>query len=330
MEVNTEQVECPVCGQYANVHDLGRAGLTPEELLRIRQFIKDGTLGKMLTIAELVNRRMDPTSTSMELSFNETLEKFGIRHDGKLDQISRMMVGISEKIVGPGIGEVSEMIAAEELRQAFPEDEFDRSEAEHGTDIIARVSDRKSEVGKISISIKDTKHWKNDFIDQLERNMNKDSTRVGILITKKLPKGANPTGQVIHNNNHLYFLVHPQYALAIYAALRQVVIHMHQSEAYISTKEQELMQIGHISKALVQWISGNEYQEILDTLDTIKTSSEETDQTLLQMQDYVERHVKKGCDKQKKIRQQVLNAGSLLAGLKELLKGSSTQGEEEK
>ncbi len=329
MEVSTEQIECPVCGQYTNIHDLGRAGLTPEELMRIRQYIQDGVLGKMLTIADLVNRRIDPTTTSMELSFNETLEEFGTRHNDKLDQLARLLSGISEKIVGPGIGEVSEMIATEELRQAFPEDEFDRSSAEHGTDIIAIVSDRKSEVGKISISIKDTKHWKSDYLEQLEKNMNQDSTKVGILITKKLPKGANPTGQVVHNNNHMFFLVHPQYALAVYAALRQVVIHMHQSEAYITTKEQELMQIGRISKALVKWISGNEYQEILNTLETIKTSSEETDGVLLQMQDYVDRHVKKGCDKQKKIRQEVLNAGSLLTGLKDLLK-TSTQGDEEK
>jgi len=329
MVINTEQLECPVCGQYVNVHDLGRAGLTPEELLRISEHIKEGTLGKMLVIAEMVSRRMDPTTTSMELSFNETLEKFGIRNDEKLEQLVRMLSGITEKIVGPGIGDVSEMIASEELRQAFPQDEFDRSAADqHGTDIIAKVFDRKEETGKISISVKDTKHWKKEFLDQLEKNMNQDSTMVGILITKKLPKGANPTGQVLHNGNHMFFLVHPQYALAVYAALREVVIHVHQSEEYITTKEQELMQVGKISKALIKWISGNEYKEILDTLGGIKNCSEETEDVLLNMQEYVERHVKKASDKQKKIRQQVLNAGSLLSGLKDLLKGTSDEEDE--
>lgn len=331
MEVSTEQVECPVCGQYANVHDLGRAGLTPEELLRIRQYVKDGTLGKMLIIADMVSRRMDPTSTSMELSFNDTLERFGMKSGEKLDQLVRLLNGISEKIVGPGIGDVSEMIAAEELRQAFPQDEFDRSAADqHGTDIVAKVYDRKDHAGAISISVKETKHWKNEFVEQLEKNMNQDSTKLGILITKKLPKGTNPTGQVVHSNNQMLFLVHPQYALAVYAGLREVVIHMHESEQYIITKEQELMQIGRISKALVKWISGNEYQEIQNTLGEINTNSEETDGVLLQMQDYVERHVKKASEKQKKIRQQVLNAGNLLTGLKELLKSPSTYGDEEK
>ena len=79
MVVSTKQVECPVCGQYTDVHDLGRAGLTPEELLRIRQYIKDGILGKMLTLAEMVSRRIDPNSTSMELTINELLEKKDLR-----------------------------------------------------------------------------------------------------------------------------------------------------------------------------------------------------------------------------------------------------------
>src|SRR5207245_7345688 len=113
----------------------------------------------------------------------ETLERFGSKSDEKLDQLVRALNGISEKIVGPGIGDVSEMIAAEELRQAFPQDQFDRSAADqHGTDIIAKVFDRKDNVGSISISVKDTKHWKNEFIEQVEKNMEQDRSeerRVG-------------------------------------------------------------------------------------------------------------------------------------------------------
>ena len=144
MVVSTEQVECPVCGQYANVHDLGRAGLTPEELLRIRQFVKDGSLGKMLTIAEIVSQRMDTTSTSIELSVSEALQNFSNMFGEKMDVTTKILSGISEKIVGTGIGEVSEMITTEELRQAFTQDEFDTTQApKHGTDIIATVFDRK-------------------------------------------------------------------------------------------------------------------------------------------------------------------------------------------
>lgn len=108
MVVSTEQIECPVCGQYTSVHDLGRAGLTPEELLRIHQFVKDGSLGNMLRIAEFVFQRMDPTSTSIELSVSKVLQNFSNMFGEKMDNTTKILSGISEKIVGPGIGEVSE------------------------------------------------------------------------------------------------------------------------------------------------------------------------------------------------------------------------------
>ena len=321
MVVNLEQVECPVCGQFTNIHDLGRAGLTPEELHKLRQFIKDGNLGKMLSLADMVIRRLDPASTSIELSLHEKLAEFGNRFFAEINQMNRQVSSVAEKIVGPGIGDVSEMMAAEHLNQTFPKDDFDRSEADqHGTDIIATVNYGNANVGRISISIKDTKQWKKEFVEQLEKNMNQDATRVGMLVSKKLPKGANPTGEVIHSNNSLYFLVQPQYATAIYAALRQLVIHMHRTEEYIDTKEKELMQVERISKALVKWVSGNEYAEILRTLEEINSASTQTDDILLKMQDNIERNIKKASDKQREIRQQILNSESLLTGLRELLK----------
>ena len=317
-------MECPVCGQYTSVHDLGRAGLTPEELLQIRQYIKDGTLGKMLTLADLVNRRIDPTTTSMELSFNETLEKFGIRHDDKLEQLVRTLSGISEKIVGPGIGEVSELIAAQEFMQTFPKDEFDTTQADkHGTDIIATVIDRKNESGKISISIKNTKAWKNEFIQQLEKNTGQDSASVGILISKSLPKKANPKGEVIHQNGRIFFLVSPEYGIASYAALRQVVINLHDTRQYLNTKEKELTKVSKISKALVKWITSDEYAEILNTLQKIDENSESSRKELLGLQDYVDKKVKRVCDKQTSTQREVLNTESLLVGLRELLESNN-------
>lgn len=321
MVVSAEQVECPVCGQNTDIHDLGRAGLTTDELLRLRQYIKDGTLGKMLTMSEIVLQRLDPTSTSVELSVSEALMKLSTMVGEKMDQNNRVLSGISEKIAGPGIGEVFEMITTEELRQAFSQDEFDTTQAQkHGTDIIATVYERKNQVGKISISVKDTKVWTNEFIEQLEKNMKQDSTRVGILVSKKLPKRVNPTGEVFHNNGYLYFLVHPQYMKAIYGALRQVVIHIHDTDQYIVSKEQELMRIGHISKALAQWISGSEYQEIVNILEQINEASVETVEDLQQTENYVERQMKKACEKQRKIQKQILNQKSLLKGLTDLLK----------
>ena len=329
MVVRTEQVDCPICGQHTNIHDLGRAGLTTSQLMTIHQFVKDGTLGTMLTIAEYVSQRMDPTSTSIELSVSEALQDFSRMLGQKMDDTTKILSGISEKIGGTGIGEVTEMVINEDLRQAFPQDEFDATQSpKHGTDIIANVYDRKNHVGKISISVKDTKSWSSEYFEQLEKNMKHDSTKVGILVSRTLPKKANHSGEVYNNNGLLYFVVHPQYVQAVYAALRQVIIHINETEQYISSKEKELMRIGHISKALTKWISGTEYVEILQTLENIRENSIETVQDLQQTQTYLEKQLKKACEKQTKIQTEVLNQEFLLKGLKDLLKGQSLEGEE--
>ena len=126
----------------------------------------------------------------------------------------------------------------------------------------------------------------------------------------------------------MYFIVHQQYVKAIYSALRQVVIHMHETEQYVSNKEHEMMRMGHISKALAQWISGTEYGEILDTLQRIDEESKGTVVDLQQAQNYVERQVKKACDKQHQIQKEILNQESLLKGLKNLLKSQAPKEEE--
>ena len=197
-----------------------------------------------------------------------------------------------------------------------------KNAAKGGSDLIAKVFDRKTEVGKITISIKNTKTWKHEYQEQIERNMEQDSTKVGILVTNKLPKKANPTGELIHNNGVLYCLVHPNHVKSLFVGLRQVVIHMHETKQYITSKEQELMRIGHISKALAQWISGNEFEEIQNILDEISKESNDTNQLLQKTQASIISNFKKANDKQNRIQQHVLNQTSLLSELKNLLSKS--------
>ena len=148
------------------------------------------------------------------------------------------------------------------------------------------------------------------------------------IVTKKLPKQTNPTGEVIHNNGVMYFLVHHDHAPAIYASLRQVVIHMHETAQFIASKEQELMRMGNISKALAQWITGDEYRGILQTLEEINDDSKATTEVLQHAQNGVIRDIKKASDRQQRIQQHVLNQESLLKGLKDLLR--ATDGEDGK
>jgi len=324
--MNTETFACPVCGQYTDVEKLEQAGIIPEELVLLRQYIKEKILGKILRVAEIVYQRMDPSSTSIELSVTQSLESMSNSLTEKLEQNNQVLSSISEKIVGPGMGDVREFIITKELRHGFPDDYFDDRQAEkHGTDIIATVFEKKTETGKISISSKDTGSWSSTYIDQLLKNMNHDDAKIGLLIGKKLPKSAKPTGEVYYRDGKMYFVVHQKYALACYAGLRQVVIHMHKTQLHIKNKENELMQIEKISEALVKWISGSEYQEIIIMLDNIGEASDNTRENLLQLQDQVANKIKNTCEIQTKIKQQVLNAQTRLDELKKMLTDSESE-----
>ncbi len=323
--IKNESINCPCCGTDVDVKDIERRGLKNGILIELDKQIRDGILEETFALATSMRRQIDPSSTSTELAISEKIDQaFKV-----ITEKQHKMNGTLNSIVGgTGKGEIAEMLISETFRQFFPQDEFDtKNAAKGGSDLVAKVFDRKTEVGKITISIKNTKTWKHEYLEQIERNMEQDSTKVGILVTNKLPKKANPTGELIHNNGVLYCLVHPDHVKSLYVGLRQVVIHMHEAKQYITTKEQELMRIGHISKALAQWISGDEFKEIQGILDEIRKDSSETTELHQKIQNQMMRDIKKANDKQSSIQQHVLNQRSLLSRLKNLL-SKSGDGEE--
>ena len=318
IKTESRKAKCPCCGTNIDANEMGRAGLTPEILEKLGRYIRDGILEEMLAIAESVKRQMSPSSTSTELVISEKIDQLRVELTEKQHKMNSTLAQI---VGGTGKGEVAEMLTSEILRQLFPQDEFDTTTAPTGgSDLIAKVFDRKTEVGKITISIKNTKTWKSEYQEQIERNMEQNSTKVGILVSNKLPKKANPTGDVVHKNGTLYFLVRPDNVKSLYVGLRQVVIYMHETKQYISTKEQELLRMGQISKAMLEWTRGDEYKKIQQTLEDINSDSIETTQILQKAQNSLIRDIKKACDRQQRIQQHVLNNLSSFEGLKNLLR----------
>jgi len=324
IKTESRKAKCPCCGTNIDANEMGRAGLTPEILEELGKQIHDRVLEETFILAKSMRRQMDPSATSTELVLKEALAEGLTDLSKPLNQMSK---AIAQLVGGTGKGEVAELLTVEALRQFFPQDEFDATLApKGGTDTLAKVFDRKTEIGKITISIKDTKAWKNEFKEQIEKNMGQDSTRIGILVSEALPKRTNQTGEALHVNGVLYFLVHPKYATALYAGLRQVVIHMHETDQYITNKEKEMVQIGKISKALARWISGEEREQFQQELEAINEDAEDTIQVLQQTETYVTGKIKKACDNQTRIKRHVLNQESSLQDLKDLLKGIGEDG----
>ena len=297
--------------------DLGRAGLSPEILKELRKQIHDGTLEETFVIAKSIRRQIDPSTTSIELALKDVIKD-------ELKPLKPMSRLLAQTLGGTGKGDVAELQITEALRQFYPQDEFDTTSApKGGSDSIAKVCDKKIEVGKITISVKDTKKWSNQFKTQIEKNMVQDSTKFGILVSEALPIRTNETGKIVHcSNGGMYFLVHPKYATAIYAGLRESVIYMNEKDQETRSKEKEMMEIGNISRALAQWISGEERKQFQMELDAINTDADETIQGLQRTRNYVELAVKKACDRQTSIKRHVMSQEGSLRDLKDMLQKS--------
>ncbi|MDA7495274.1 DUF2130 domain-containing protein [Nitrosopumilus sp.] len=320
--IKNESSKCPCCGTNVDANDLGRAGISPEILKELGKQIHDGVLEETFVIAKSIRRQIDPSTTSMELALKDVIKD-------ELKPLKPMSRLLAQTLGGTGKGDVAELQITEALRQFYPQDEFDTTSApKGGSDSIAKVCDKKIEVGKITISVKDTKKWSNESKTQIEKNMVQDDTKFGILVSETLPKFTNETGEVVHSSNGgMYFLVHPKYATALYAGIRESVIYMHETEQDLRSKEKELMQLGTISQALSRWISGDERKQFQMELNAINEDADETIQGLQKTRTYVEREVKKACDRQTSIKRHVMTQEGSLRDLKDMLQKSG--GDEE-
>ena len=302
----TAKIKCFVCGSHAKIEDFGRLGEDINFLNLCTESISEGNFKETFLAGMSVRRQIDPTATSMELALTSAIATANGPQTDEMKRMSRMITSMYATNQQTGKGEMTEFVTAEILRQKFPDDSFDTKQAvaKHGSDIIATVYDRKKEVGKITISVKDTKTWKTDFIDQLEGNMVDDLTKIGLLVSKKMPARTNETGEPRHNSGLVYFIVAPQYMPAIYTALREVVIYKHEQDQF---------------KGLAKWITGNEVSKMATTLRLIH---EHTGDTITDCQKAiiaVTKNAKKAIQRQETIQGQILDTEGFLESLADIL-----------
>ena len=327
----TSKVKCFVCGSNAKIEDFGRLGEDINFLNLCTESISEGNFKETFLAGMSVRRQIDPTATSMELALTKAIAEANVPQTDEMKRMSRMITSMYATNQQTGKGEMTEFVTAEILRQKFPDDSFDTKQAvaKHGSDIIATVYDRKKEVGKITISVKDTKTWKNDFIDQLEGNMVDDLTKIGLLVSKKMPARTNETGEPRHNNGLVYFIVAPQYMPAIYTALREVVIYKHEQDQFIHSKEQELMEMEYISKGLAKWITGNEFGKMATTLTRIHEHTGETISDCQKAIAAVSKNAKKAIQRQEMIQSEVLDTEGFLESLADIFNPNKKATKEE-
>ena len=88
------------------------------------------------------------------------------------------------------------------------------------------------------LCIKKQKKWHNDFLDQLEKNIQSDKTRWGLLITAAFPNEAlnENIWTARTSTNRLVLIVKPAFAPVAYFAIRQIVVYERELQKIVSDK----------------------------------------------------------------------------------------------
>jgi hypothetical protein len=249
----------------------------------------------------------------------------------ELNDVKQGITAISTKIVGTGIGKVSEKALITDLKSAVSNtgDSFsDEHASKQGTDIVCTVRDKGRDCGKISISVKDTKQWESNFIVQLNKNMRDDGTRLGILATRILP--ADSLHQQIYvppdcEVGKSIIFVKLEYVALAYFALRQVAIHLFETQQTLDMKDAETDEAMKAFKLLMMYINGPNFQQTISHIDKTIKDAQDTRSCLTQIRTYVNTNIDKSIKFQNSIEENLNHAKALIWKLRELLNGDSHQ-----
>ena len=238
-----------------------------------------------------------------------------------LDSLSQVNSGLSqirERIVGPGIGGPGETISIKDLKSAFPADSFTNAKAAAGgADIVARVNDGATEAGRIVVSVKYQDKWKDDFLDQLKRNLGEENTEFGVLVSRVFPSDA--LNDKVYLTSDGYAVVKPEYAAIAYMGMREAVIHLYKERAAIRGEIDRIKTREQVTMAIREWLSGENFSKAMKDLELAIHASNDTVEIVQKWQTYADEKSRKIQSVQQELRTYVLACGGLLGELREKL-----------
>ena len=164
-----------------------------------------------------------------QFSVYEIMERFSSMQEDtgkRLKEIEKFLEEVRNRLFGTDVGFAQEVVTLSHLKAGCPYDSFSEEEAaRHGTDILAFVREGGMEIGKISVSVKRTKAWSSEFLDQLDKNIPQDKSEWGILVTTAFPREAlnDAVWTTYTKERRMVLIVKPQFATIAYYAIREIV-----------------------------------------------------------------------------------------------------------
>jgi len=309
-DLESTRTKCPVCSSTVNEIELGRAGLTNEQIRTLRRHIKEETFGLLVQLVDITMRKIDPDKLGLESEMKRAVA-----------ELQRTIESVNQKLDGTAIGKIGEIITIKDLKAVVPSDEFsEENAAKGGTDIIATIKENSEAIGKIAISVKYDLAWKSEFITQLNKNMKQEGTNFGILVTKDFPRESlSDKAYVKERAGGMILVVKPEYVSVAYSGYRLAVIAELDAKVSIRNMQERLEKHQTINKAIVEWIGGEGFMTATHNIDNAIENSNKTTGMLNNIEKYVVREIGKAKDEQDSLRQVLENSRIAVQDLKNRL-----------
>ena len=324
---------CPLCKSDISITQLSAFGLSIQELEILEKHREKETLGACLQLVNILMEKIEPgklTAQSEVQNMIMELQNAKLSSEAELRDIltklSDATDDIQKRIAGTGIGKLGEIITVKELKAAFPFDGFtDEKAKKAGTDVISTVIENGKEIGKIAISSKYDVNWKNEFLEQLQKNMNTERTHFGILVTKSFPTESLDDKVHYLQNNHV-MLVKPEFLSIAYGGFRRAVLEWNKGQNSIKQIEEKYKDTEHIINQVTKWIN-QESNPIIKNIILSEKLSNQTHEVVDKFSNYTKRF----CDQIHTIEDQKTEKLSIISdAVNELEKFLDSQSEDDK
>jgi len=156
--------------------------------------------------------------------------------------------------------------------------------------------------------------------------MNKDGSRCGILVTRTFPREAlsDKAWVMKTDEGNSVILVKPEYAPVAYFGLRQATLTRFQTQELIKNRVDEEEEMERTFTALLTWINGEEFQEVITYIDCSIVEANKRQEIMHQVQNYVNNKTEEANKLQGNILKYLTKTKSLVRKLRELLNGNSS------
>jgi hypothetical protein len=294
-----DKTKCPICDSKVNDLDLAQTGISKEALKTLRRHMREETFSLLVQLVDITMRKIDP-------------DKMGVESETKrlIAELQRTVEEVKERITGTAVGKIGEFITIKDLKTISPTDDFSEENAHKGgTDVVAIVKENGEEIGKVAISVKYDLQWGIDFLQQLNKNMQQESTNFGILVTKDFPKQALNDKAYLKESKTgtMVLIVKPEYVSVAYTGYRWAVIAEQKAQHCVKNMKEQLEKRETIAKAVIEWLNGSEFQKTVGNIDQARELCEQTVSVLNSMAKYMTQKIGEAKREQESIQEILKN-----------------------